>query len=202
MTVRVGINGFGRIGRNHLRADDGTTPVQVVAINDIAPAATPAHLLAYDFTYAKRARSVEADGDKIVVDGVPIAVSTHRDSARPAPSGSSCPNGSAPWTASRSASPSRTARSPTWPCSRAANPTPRVNAAFETAAEGALRGIAWVTHAPIVSRDVIGDPYPCVVDAEPTQVNGDPVKVFGWHDNEWGYTNRLLDLTEYVARRL
>ncbi|QYX75259.1 type I glyceraldehyde-3-phosphate dehydrogenase [Streptomyces akebiae] len=74
-----------------------------------------------------------------------------------------------------------------------------VNAAFETAAEGPLHGILRVSKAPIVSRDVIGDPSSCVFDPALTQVNGTLAKVFGWYDNEWGYTNRLLDLTALVA---
>ncbi|MFF5360266.1 type I glyceraldehyde-3-phosphate dehydrogenase [Streptomyces scabiei] len=74
-----------------------------------------------------------------------------------------------------------------------------VNAAFRTAADGPLHGILRVSNAPIVSRDVIGDPSSCVFDPGLTQVNGTLAKVFGWYDNEWGYTNRLLDLTALVA---
>ncbi|MGW0758427.1 type I glyceraldehyde-3-phosphate dehydrogenase [Streptomyces sp. NPDC002814] len=77
-----------------------------------------------------------------------------------------------------------------------------VNAAYREAAEGPLKGILRVSDAPIVSRDVVGDPASCVFDAPLTQAHGNLVKVFGWYDNEWGYTNRLLDLTEYVADRL
>ncbi|WP_406404373.1 type I glyceraldehyde-3-phosphate dehydrogenase [Streptomyces sp. NBC_00879] len=77
-----------------------------------------------------------------------------------------------------------------------------VNTAFREAADGPLKGILRVSDAPIVSRDVVGDPASCVLDAPLTQAHGDLVKVFGWYDNEWGYTNRLLDLTEYVAARL
>ncbi|MFZ3573043.1 type I glyceraldehyde-3-phosphate dehydrogenase [Streptomyces sp. BH097] len=77
-----------------------------------------------------------------------------------------------------------------------------VNAAYREAADGSLKGILRVSDAPIVSRDVVGDPASCVLDAPLTQVNGELVKVFGWYDNEWGYTNRLLDLTEHVAARL
>ncbi|MET8471802.1 type I glyceraldehyde-3-phosphate dehydrogenase [Streptomyces sp. NPDC006422] len=77
-----------------------------------------------------------------------------------------------------------------------------VNGAYREAADGSLKGILRVSDAPIVSRDVVGDPASCVLDAPLTQVNGDLVKVFGWYDNEWGYTNRLLDLTEHVAARL
>jgi glyceraldehyde 3-phosphate dehydrogenase len=74
-----------------------------------------------------------------------------------------------------------------------------VNAAFETAADGPLNGILRVSKAPIVSRDVIGGPSSCVFDPALTQVNGTLAKVFGWYDNEWGYTNRLLDVTALVA---
>ena len=76
-----------------------------------------------------------------------------------------------------------------------------VDAAFREAADGPLKGVLRVSDAPIVSRDVVGDPASCVLDAPLTQTHGDLVKVFGWYDNEWGYTNRLLDLTEYVAAR-
>ncbi|MEW1775443.1 type I glyceraldehyde-3-phosphate dehydrogenase [Streptomyces sp. NPDC086777] len=74
-----------------------------------------------------------------------------------------------------------------------------INAVFEAAAEGPLNGILRVSKAPIVSRDVIGDPSSCVFDPALTQANGTLAKVFGWYDNEWGYTNRLLDLTALVA---
>jgi glyceraldehyde 3-phosphate dehydrogenase len=74
-----------------------------------------------------------------------------------------------------------------------------INAVFAAAAEGALKGILRVSRAPIVSRDVIGDPSSCVFDPALTQANGTLAKVFGWYDNEWGYTNRLLDLTALVA---
>ncbi|MGW2914339.1 type I glyceraldehyde-3-phosphate dehydrogenase [Streptomyces asoensis] len=78
----------------------------------------------------------------------------------------------------------------------------QINAAFREAADGPLKGILRVSDAPIVSRDVVGDPASCVLDAPLTQAHGELVKVFGWYDNEWGYTNRLLDLTRYVADRL
>lgn len=77
-----------------------------------------------------------------------------------------------------------------------------INAAFRNAADGPLKGILRVSDAPIVSRDVVGDPASCVFDAPLTQAHGNLVKIFGWYDNEWGYTNRLLDLTEYVATRI
>lgn len=74
-----------------------------------------------------------------------------------------------------------------------------INAAFAAAADGPMNGILRLSTAPIVSRDVIGDPASCIFDAALTQANGNLAKVFGWYDNEWGYTNRLLDLTALVA---
>ncbi len=70
-----------------------------------------------------------------------------------------------------------------------------VNAAFAAAARTRLDGILRYTNVPVVSRDVVGDPASCVFDASLTQASGTLVKVFGWYDNEWGYTNRLVDLT-------
>ena len=74
----------------------------------------------------------------------------------------------------------------------------QVNAAFHEAGGGLGRIIRYTTD-PVVSRDVIGDAASCVFDASLTQANGDLVKVYGWYDNEWGYTNRLADLIEYLV---
>jgi glyceraldehyde 3-phosphate dehydrogenase len=79
---------------------------------------------------------------------------------------------------------------------------PEINAAFEQEAGARLRGILRVSHEPLVSTDIIGDPASCVFDRELTQANGELVKIFGWYDNEWGYTERLADLAEYVGARL
>ena len=339
MTVRVGINGFGRIGRNYLRSvlarDDGwdSTEIEVVAINDIAPTATLAHLLEYDSTYGRLGRAISHDAESITVDGHRIAVTAERDPAAlawgelgveiviestgrfrtrddaalhlkagarkvllsspgkgvdatvvmgvnegtydPAQdhviSNASCTtNCVAPMvkvlderfgivkglmttihgytndqslldgphkdlrrarSAAVSIIPTSTGaaravglvlpalagaldgiavRVPVEDGSltdlalqlRRPVTAEEINAAFTEAAEGPLRGILRVTTAPIVSRDIVGDPASCVVDAGLTQAHGDLVKVFGWYDNEWGYSNRLLDLTEYVAARL
>jgi glyceraldehyde 3-phosphate dehydrogenase len=339
MTVRVGINGFGRIGRNYLRSvlarDDGwdSTEIEVVAVNDIAPTATLAHLLEYDSTYGRLSRAISHDAESITVDGHRIAVTAERDPAalawgelgveivvestgrfrtrddaalhlkagarkvllsspgkgvdatvvmgvnegtyEPAQdhvvSNASCTtNCVAPMvkvlderfgivkglmttihgytndqslldgphkdlrrarSAAVSIIPTSTGaaravglvlpslagaldgiavRVPIEDGSltdlalqlRRPVTAEEINAAFTEAAEGPLRGILRVTTAPIVSRDIVGDPASCVVDAGLTQAHGDLVKVFGWYDNEWGYSNRLLDLTEYVAARL
>ncbi|HEU4947144.1 MAG TPA: type I glyceraldehyde-3-phosphate dehydrogenase [Kribbella sp.] len=78
----------------------------------------------------------------------------------------------------------------------------QVNVVFADAAAGPLKGLLRYNEDPIVSHDIIGDPSSCIFDAALTQANGNLVKVFGWYDNEWGYTSRLLDLTELVARAL
>ncbi|MET7401969.1 type I glyceraldehyde-3-phosphate dehydrogenase [Dactylosporangium sp. NPDC005572] len=75
----------------------------------------------------------------------------------------------------------------------------QVNAAFAAAAAGPLAGILRYSEAPLVSRDIIGDPSSCVFDAGLTSADGRLVKVFGWYDNEWGYTNRLVDLATIFA---
>ncbi len=77
-----------------------------------------------------------------------------------------------------------------------------VNAAYKSAAEGALKGILSYTEAPIVSSDIVGDPHSSIFDAGLTKVIGDQVKVASWYDNEWGYSNRLVDIAEYIAARL
>jgi glyceraldehyde 3-phosphate dehydrogenase len=76
----------------------------------------------------------------------------------------------------------------------------RVNAVFEqAAAAGPLAGRLQFSTDPLVSTDVIGNPASCVFDAGLTQASGRLAKVFGWYDNEWGYTARLVDLTRLVT---
>ncbi|RSM49341.1 type I glyceraldehyde-3-phosphate dehydrogenase [Actinoplanes sp. ATCC 53533] len=79
----------------------------------------------------------------------------------------------------------------------------QVNEAVAVAAAvgGPMHGIIRYTQAPIVSTDIVGDPASCVFDAQLTQASGRLVKVFGWYDNEWGYTNRLVDVTRLMAER-
>ncbi len=78
-----------------------------------------------------------------------------------------------------------------------------INAAYKAAAEeGSLKGYLTYTEAPIVSSDITTDPASCIFDAGLTKVIGNQVKVVGWYDNEWGYSNRLVDLTELVAAKL
>ncbi|MFD0418705.1 type I glyceraldehyde-3-phosphate dehydrogenase [Streptomyces sp. NPDC127108] len=334
MTVRTGINGFGRIGRTYLRcALERGSDVEVVAVNDIAPVGTMAHLLEYDSTYGRFREDIAHDDTSITVGGHRVAVTAERDPAAldwraervdvvvestgrfrdrdavalhlkggarkvllSAPgkgvdatvvmgvnhdtydpgrhqivSAASCTtNCVAPMvkvlherfgvarglmttvhgytndqalldgphkdlrrarSAALSIIPTGTGaaravgavvpdldgalnglalRVPVADGSltdltvllRRETTAEEVNAAFDDAAAGELTGILRVSKAPIVSRDVIGDPASCVFDPALTQAHGDLVKAFGWYDNEWGYTNRLLDLTEYVAERL
>jgi len=76
-----------------------------------------------------------------------------------------------------------------------------INEAFRTAAEGRLRGILKYTEDPLVSSDIVGDPHSCVFDALSTMAIGNMVKVIGWYDNEWGFSNRLVELTQLVASK-
>jgi glyceraldehyde 3-phosphate dehydrogenase len=77
-----------------------------------------------------------------------------------------------------------------------------VNAAMKAAAEGPLAGILSYTEAPIVSSDIVTDPHSCIFDSGLTKVIGDQVKIVGWYDNEWGYSNRLVDIVTLVASKL
>ncbi|MET8283392.1 type I glyceraldehyde-3-phosphate dehydrogenase [Micromonospora sp. NPDC005174] len=77
-----------------------------------------------------------------------------------------------------------------------------VNAALKAAAEGPLKGILVYNEDPIVSSDIVTDPASCIFDAPLTKVIGNQVKVVGWYDNEWGYSNRLVDLVKLVGSSL
>jgi glyceraldehyde 3-phosphate dehydrogenase len=74
-----------------------------------------------------------------------------------------------------------------------------VNAAFRSAAEGPLSGILRYADEPLVSTDIVRSPYSCVFDSQLTMAQGSLVKVFGWYDNEWGYSCRLVDLVEHIG---
>ena len=334
MTTRVGINGFGRIGRAFTRLALERTDLEVVAVNDITDAATLAHLLAFDSTYGRIGRTVEHTPDSMVVGGTPIAVLSERDPAAidwgklgadvviestgkfrtrdaaalhlkggarkvviSAPGGkgvdltvvlgvndadydparhdvisnASCTtNCVAPmvkvlndafglergfmttihaYTGDQMLLDGphkdlRRARSAainivptTTGAARATGlvipavagkldgvavrvpvedgsltdlaavlgrdvTAEQVNEAFAAAGSGPLQGILRYSTDPMVSRDVIGDSASCVFDSPLTQASGTLVKVFGWYDNEWGYTCRLADLAALVGGRL
>ena len=75
-----------------------------------------------------------------------------------------------------------------------------INALFKVAAADELKGILSYTEDPIVSIDIVGDPHSCIFDAQLTHVIGKMVKIVGWYDNEYGYSSRLADLIERIAK--
>jgi glyceraldehyde 3-phosphate dehydrogenase len=77
-----------------------------------------------------------------------------------------------------------------------------VNAAFQAAAEGPLKGILEYTDDAIVSTDIVTAPASCTFDSQLTMVQGNQAKIVGWYDNEWGYSNRLADLVTLVGGSL
>ncbi|HTZ23859.1 MAG TPA: type I glyceraldehyde-3-phosphate dehydrogenase, partial [Streptosporangiaceae bacterium] len=77
-----------------------------------------------------------------------------------------------------------------------------INAAYQAAADGPLKGYLSYTADPIVSSDIVGTPWSCTFDSLLTMAQGDQVKVIGWYDNEWGYSNRLADLAALVGAGL
>ena len=77
-----------------------------------------------------------------------------------------------------------------------------INAAFRSAADGALKGYLKYTADPIVSSDIVTDPHSCIFDSGLTKSIGNQAKVVGWYDNEWGYSNRLVDLVVFIGSSL
>ncbi|HYF03282.1 MAG TPA: type I glyceraldehyde-3-phosphate dehydrogenase, partial [Patescibacteria group bacterium] len=69
-----------------------------------------------------------------------------------------------------------------------------INNAFKNAAQGSMKGIIEYSDEPLVSGDIVGNPHSCIFDSDSTMVSGNLVKIVGWYDNEFGYSNRLLDL--------
>ena len=331
MAIKVGINGFGRIGRLVFRVMMKRDDFEVLHINDITDAKTLGHLLKYDSTHGRYPGDVKVEGDSLVVDGTVIPISAERDPAKlpwgelgvdfvveatgvfrtreqiskhleagagkvlltvPAKdeidatvvlgvnpdaidaddriiSNASCTtNCLAPmvkvlndtfglerglmttvhaYTNDQSIldlphSDLRRARSaaeniiPTTTGAAKAvgkvipelagkldgmalrvpvadgsvtdfvailkseTTVEAVNAAFKKAADGELKGILEYCEDPIVSSDIIGNPYSCIFDSLATAVmGGNMVKVIGWYDNEWGYSNRVVDLIAKAA---
>jgi glyceraldehyde 3-phosphate dehydrogenase (phosphorylating) len=77
-----------------------------------------------------------------------------------------------------------------------------INAAFaEASNDASYRGVLEYSDEPLVSADIVGNPSSCIYSALDTMANGTLVKVLGWYDNEWGYSNRLVDLTEFVGTK-
>jgi len=78
--------------------------------------------------------------------------------------------------------------------------TTEVNAAMKAAAESALKGIIEYSTDPLVSQDIVGNPASCVFDSLSTMSMGNLVKVCGWYDNEWGYSNRVVDMIAHASK--
>ena len=77
-----------------------------------------------------------------------------------------------------------------------------VNAAFKAAAaDGPMKGILYYSEDPLVSADIVHDAHSCILDSGLTMAMGTLVKVVGWYDNEWGYSNRTVDLAKLVMER-
>ena len=333
MATRIGINGFGRVGRAFLRRALERDDLDVVAVNDVTDARTLAHLLEFDSTFGRLGREVGYGPDSLIVAGAPVAVLSQRDPAAidwgelgvsvvvestgkfraredaaahlkggarkvliSAPgkdadltvvvgvnhaeydpqrhdviSAASCTTNcvvpmakvlhdsfglikgfmttihaytgdqmllDGPHKDLRRARSAAISIVPTSTgAARAAGvvipelagrldgvavrvpvedgsltdlaavlgrdvTADEVNSAFAAAAAAGLAGVLRYSTAPLVSRDIIGDPASCVFDSGLTQAAGSLVKVFGWYDNEWGYTCRLADLAAIVGARL
>jgi len=334
MAINVGINGFGRIGRNYLRAAYGNPNINIVAINDITNANTLGHLLKYDSIIGPFHGKVEVKENEIIVDGKPVKVLCEKDHnnlkwgdlgvtvvvestglkhfttkdeskthikngakkvviSAPAKvcdativmgvndktydaskhhiiSNASCTTNclapfakvlvdsfggvkkgfmttihsytndqkilDLPHSDLRRARAAALSMIPTSTGAAKAIglvipelagkldgfairvPTPNVsvvdlvvtvgksttkeevNAAMKKAAEGSLKGVLGYTEEELVSIDFRGNNNSSIFDAQSTFVNGDMVKVLAWYDNEWGYSNRLVDLTELVSK--
>jgi len=332
MAVKVGINGFGRIGRNVFRAAQGNKDLEIVAVNDLTSPATLAHLLKYDSILGNLPNQIEAGEDYISVDGKKIKVWAERDPAKlpwaevgaqivvestghftdaskakahlgstvkkviisapatnedativlgvnqetydPAKhnviSNASCTtNCLAPVVKvlieefgivsgimttihsytndqvildfpHKDLRRARAAALNMIPSSTGAAkalklvipetagkldgfairvPTPnvsivdltfisekttdakQVNAALKAASEGALKGILGYEEHELVSSDFKGDKRSSIVDSKLTKVVGNSVKVLSWYDNEWGYSNRVVDLIGFLAKK-
>jgi glyceraldehyde 3-phosphate dehydrogenase len=333
MTTRVGINGFGRVGRAFMRRALERDDLDVVAINDVTDGRTLAHLLEFDSTYGRLGREVGYGPDSLIVDGTHIAVLSQRDPAAidwgglgasiviestgkfraredaalhlkggarkvliSAPgkgadltvvvgvndaeydpqrhdviSAASCTTNcvvpmvkvlhdsfglvkgfmttihaytgdqmllDGPHKDLRRARSAAISIVPTSTGAAAAAgvvipdlagrldgvavrvpvedgsltdlaavlsrevTVAEVNDAVAAAAAADLAGVLRYSTDPLVSRDIIGDPASCVFDSGLTQAAGNLVKVFGWYDNEWGYTCRLADLAAIVGAQL
>ncbi|WP_409150571.1 type I glyceraldehyde-3-phosphate dehydrogenase [Sphingobacterium sp. BS-2] len=332
--MRIAINGFGRIGRHTLRnlLNRNLNQIEVVAINDLADAKTLAHLFKYDSVHGPLNRTVDFDGNHLIIDGKSIVILNQRNPedlpwkdlnidlvvestgffvkkelaakhleagakqviiSAPSPdkeiptvvlgindkdfdwntpifSNASCTtNNVAPlikildenWeivdgyittvhsmtgdqnlhdaphrdlrrsrAASASIIPTTTGaakaitnvfkhldgklggagiRVPVlngsltdFTCNLARKTTvEEINQKFKEAAEGELKNVLYYTEDPIVSVDIINNPYSCVFDSELTSIVGGLVQVVGWYDNEFGYSNRLVDILQKLASR-
>ncbi|EPQ5860412.1 glyceraldehyde 3-phosphate dehydrogenase NAD-binding domain-containing protein [Klebsiella pneumoniae] len=169
--VKVGINGFGRIGRNVLRAALNNPDIQIVAINDLTDSKTLAHLLKYDSLLGKLDAEVTAGEGGLVVDGKPITVFSERNPA------------SIPW---RQCEVDIVIEA-------TGLFTDREKAAVHIHSGGAKR--------VIISAPGKNDDLTIVMGVKTLVIGGNMVKILAWYDNEWGFSNRLVDLALMMAKR-
>src|SRR5437588_436910 len=228
MTIRVGINGFGRIGRNFFRAARAAgADVEVVAVNDLTSSEINAHLLKYDSTHGTLPDEVKVTGDGIArglmttvhayTNDQTLLDLVHKDLRRaraaaanivPASTGAAratslvleSMKGKLDGQALRVPVQDGSITDFTGLLNRDVT-VDEVNEAFRAAAgSGPLAKVLVYNEDPIVSSDIVGSPASCTFDSPLTQAMGNLVKVMGWYDNEWGYSNRLVDLSIIVGR--
>ena len=177
MAIRVGINGFGRIGRNFFRAQQQLdADIEIVAANDLGDAKTMAHLLRYDSTLGPFAGDVELGEGVLRAGGEELKLLSVRDPAE------------LPWGD----------LGVDVVLESTGFFTKRPDAAKHLEAGAKKVIISAPATEPLVSTDIIHSPASCTFDSELTMAQGSFAKVFGWYDNEWGYSCRLVDLVAKV----
>src|SRR5438876_995370 len=226
MPIKVGINGFGRIGRNIMRTALDDKDIQFVAINDVTDAKTLAHLLKYDSVLGNLPHKVTHTDDTIAVEGKSFKVFKTKDPAEidwasvgadivVESTGLFTKGGAAKALhlvipelkgkldgyAMRVPTPNVSVVDLTVFVDKPANKD-SVNAALKAAANGPMKGILGYTEEELVSADFKGNSNSSIVDSEYTKVVGDKcVKVLAWYDNEWGYSCRCRDLIKLMASK-
>src|SRR5437870_3840121 len=218
MSIRVGVNGFGRIGRVFFRTALESKDIEVVGVNDLADAKTLAHLLKHDSVHGALAADVQAKGEAIFVNGREVRVCAQKDPA------------ALPWkelgvgvvvestgifrdtaTASKHLQAgakkviiTAPAKDPDVTIVLGVNENAyEVNDAFRESAAGKLRGILEACEEQLVSCDFNGNPHSSIVDLPSTAlIEGNLVKVLAWYDNEWGYSCRVRDLIRFIGKTL
>jgi glyceraldehyde 3-phosphate dehydrogenase len=182
MTVKIGINGFGRMGRLGLRAGWGREDIAVTQVNEIATDATAsAHLLKFDSVHGTWDEECSADGDAMIIGGKPIAYSRNATIDETDWSGCDIVIEAT----------GKHHKKPETLQTYFDKGVKKVVVAAPT--EGELKGILGYEERPLVSVDYLNDPRSSIVDALSTMVIDDTqVKVYAWYDNEWGYVNRMM----------
>ena len=204
MTVRVAINGLGRIGRATLKIVHETPELELVAVNNIAPPDDLAYLLKYDSVYGRFGEEVRHDGDHLVVGAERYKVLEEKDPAA-LPSRDMDVDLVFECTGIFTKQPELAAGSIadiTMVTERATS-VGELNGIFEEEAAGnRYSRVLGVTHDPIVSSDIIKDSHGSLVDLTMTQVvDGDLVKVMAWYDNEWGYAAQMVRHAKSMTAR-